>query len=342
MRADEREEPGALVEASAPGRVNLIGDHTDYVGGFALPMAIDRRTTVRGRRVAGRVHLRSADDPAPVHLQLHELAAADAIEPFWGRYVAAVARELHDALGLDGSVSTTVPIGAGLSSSAALEVAVALALGADLPPLELAQACQRAEHAASGVPCGLMDQLVALLGIEGHALLIDFRAVTWEAVTVPEHLAFVVVDSGERRSLASSAYGQRRAEVAEAERAIGPLRDAAPADLAAVRDPAARARARHVLTENERVLAFVDALRAEDPVAMGQILNASYRSNRDDFDASTPIVDALIARLVAHPGVYGARLMGGGFGGCVLALAEPGALDEGWRVRPAAGASLAS
>jgi galactokinase len=329
-----------MIRVRAPGRVNLIGDHTDHAGGFALPMAIDLATTIEAAPRPGRIRLRSSALDGEVDLDRSLRVDPTTVEPPWGRYVAAVAAEVGGDRGFDGEVTTTLPVAAGLSSSAALEVAVALALGCDLPPLELARACQRAEHAASGVPCGLMDQLTAIAGRSGHALLIDFRAATWDEVPVPDDAEVVVVDSGQRRALADSAYAERIDEVAAAEREIGPLRDADERDLDRIRDERTRRRARHVVTENGRVLAFVAALRSGDLPAAGRLMSASHASFRDDFEASTDVVDALVQSLAARPGVHGARLVGGGFGGCVVALTDPGALDVGWQVRASAGASV--
>ncbi len=317
-----------------------MGDHTDYADGFALPMAIDLGTTIVGRPVDDRVRLTSDGFDGRV-----EVGAASPDDrpgpelPDWGRYVAAVITEVGPTRGFDGRVSTTIPIGAGLSSSAALEVAVALAVGSTLPPVDLALACQRAEHAASGVPCGVMDQLTSICGVEGHALLVDFRALTYDLVALPSSAEIVVIHSGQSRELAGSAYADRRRQVADAEREIGPLRDADLDDIGAIRDPVARARARHVVTENARVPAFAAALTSEDLREAGSIMAASHASNRDDFEASTPVVDALVDRLTATPGVFGARLVGGGFGGCVLTLTEPGVLTEGWKVQASGGAS---
>ncbi len=331
---------GALVEARAPGRVNLIGDHTDYTGGLVLPMAIDRWTTVRGVRCDGHVRLRSDADDVTLHLTLPVLDPA-AVRPPWGRYVAAVAAELGpSALGLDGTVTTTVPLGAGLSSSAALEVATALALGHHGPSLALAQLCQRAEHRAVGVPCGIMDQLAAAAGVEGAALFIDCTALTVTPVPMPDDVEVVVVHSGQERVLAGSAYATRAAECATAEQDVGPLRRATLTAVEAITDPVVRRRARHVVTENERVRQTADALRSGDVVAAGHLMTASHASLRDDFEVSTPVLDSLVTRLLAVPDVLGARLTGAGFGGCVVALARPGARIEGWVVRPVGGAAL--
>jgi galactokinase len=327
------------VRAFAPGRVNLIGDHTDYTGGLVLPMAVDLGTTVEGVRGGPVVRLRSDTEPdeAVVPLAVGDPAA---VAPAWARYVAGVVAVVRPGTGFTGRVTSTLPVGAGLSSSAALEVAVALACGFEGTPLELALACQRAEHLASGVPCGVMDQLTSAAGVAGCALLIDCGALTVEPVPVPDDLWVVVVDSGERRALAGSAYAERRASCEAAAAVVGPLREASLADLAAIADPVVRARARHVVTENARVRDFAAALRAGDAASAGALMVASHRSLRDDFGVSTPALDACVERLCATPGVFGARLTGAGFGGCVVALCEPGALHEGRRVRPSAGAHL--
>jgi galactokinase len=334
--------PGASARVWAPGRVNLMGDNTDYAGGVALPMAIDLGTTITGQVVDGRVRLTSEGFDGRVDVSAESGGArSGSARTGWGRYVAAVVAEVGPTHGFEGRISTTIPIGAGLSSSAALEVAVALAVGSPLGPLELALACQRAEHAASGVPCGVMDQLTSICGVEDHALLVDFRALTYDLVALPSSAEVVVIHSGQSRELAGSAYAERRQQVADAEREIGPLRDADLDDLSAIRDRATRARARHVVTENARVPAFAAALASEDLREAGAIMAASHASNRDDFEASTLVVDALVDRLTAIPGVFGARLVGGGFGGCVLTLTEPGVLAEGWKVRASGGATSA-
>jgi galactokinase len=333
--------PGT-VTAVAPGRVNLIGDHTDHTGGLALPMAIDRATTVTGVPGGARVELVSADEPEPavVALDVDDPAAA---EPAWARYVAGVVAELRPERGFTGRVATTLPLGAGLSSSAALEVAVALALGATGGPVAVAELAQRAEQRASGVPCGIMDQLAAVAGVAGHALLLDCHTLAVTPIPVPDGVEVVVVDSGQSRRLAASAYGRRRSECEQAEATVGPLRRlegaAGLAALDAIPDPLLRRRARHVVTENGRVRAFAAALADADLDTAGRLMRESHASLRDDFEVSTPVVDALVQRLCATPGVHGARITGGGFGGCVVALAQPGAVGDGWVVRPAGGAS---
>jgi galactokinase len=311
----------------APGRVNLMGDHTDYNEGFVLPAAIDRECVIavepRGDR---RVVVRSADvDEAE---QVVDVAAdgadePDAVEPAWGRYVAGVVRVLADLgrtpVGMDAELASTVPLGSGLSSSAALEVACALALchvaRFELPPDLLALACQHAEHIATGVPSGIMDQLVCLEGRDGVALLLDCRSLEHEPVRLPPSLSVLAVHSGLPRTLVGSAYAERRAacEAAAARLGLRSLRDATPEQV--VDDPFAR----HVVSENARVLETAAAIRADDLDRIGALYAASHASLRDDFRVSTPELDTLV-RLLVEEGALGTRLTGAGFGGCVVAL----------------------
>jgi galactokinase len=327
------------VRAFAPGRVNLIGDHTDYTGGWAMPMAVEWGTTVEVARGGDRVELTSGEEPQPAVIPL-DVAEPRAVEPPWARYVAGVVAVVRPAEGAVGTVRTTLPVGAGLSSSAALEVAVALALGFEGTPHELALACQRAEHLASGVPSGVMDQLASVLGVEGHALLMDFSSLEVIPVPMPAGVDVIVAHSGQARALASSAYAERRTQCEAAAAVIGPLRQAAVEDLARLDDPLLRRRARHVVNENRRVHDFAACLRAGDLVDAGALMAASHASLRFDFEVSTPALDALVAELTAVPGVYGARLTGAGFGGCVVALADAGSPVRGWRLHPSPGASV--
>lgn len=322
----------------APGRVNLIGDHTDYTGGLVLPMAIDLATVIDGERGGDHVLLRSLDEPDAVDLPL-VVDRPDLVEPAWGRYVAGVVSEVRPAAGFRGTVTTAIPIGAGLSSSAALEVAVALALGAAGSPLDIALTCQRAEQRASGVPSGIMDQWVIAAGLDGHALMMDCGALTSTPVSIPDDVE-VVVQFIAHRTLVASAYADRVAECARAEAAIGPLRHATVLDTNRIADEVARRRALHVVGENQRVRDFAAALALHDLSAAGRLMVESHDSLRDLYDTSTPEMDAAVSRLTARPGVWGARMTGGGFGGCIVALAEPGAVTDGWVVRPARGAHL--
>jgi galactokinase len=334
------------VLARAPGRVNLIGDHTDYTGGLVLPMAIDRWTEIELDRGAPWIELVSADEEEPALLHLDEPRDPSTVSPTWARYVAGVVDVLRPAEGGVGFVRTDIPIGAGLSSSAALEVATALALGFEGTPLELALVCQQAEQRASGVPCGIMDQLASAAGVEGSALQIDCRSLEVVPVSLPDDVEVVIVDSGTRRQLATSFYGVRRSQCEDAEALIGPLRDATLADVEGIAHDDLRRRARHVVTENGRVRAFAEALAAGDVEAAGQRMFESHASLRHDFEVSTSTLDTLVDALAAVPGVHGARLTGAGFGGCVVALVDAGTSVEvgaaSWRVRPAAGASVSA
>lgn len=325
------------MRAFAPGRVNLIGEHTDHTGGRCLPMAVAMGVTVHGRREGDRVLLSSAEVPGVADIPL-DVADPASVEPAWARYVAGVVAELRPEVGFTGGLRSDVPVGAGMSSSAALEVAVALALGHAGDVEDLARRCQAAEQRATGVPCGILDQLASAAARDGHAFVLDCHTLERTHVPVPEDLEIRVVHSGQERTLVGSAYAERRAQCEAAEARIGPLRLASPADADTIDDPVLRRRARHVTTENRRVLDAADALRAGDVVALGALLDEGHRSLRDDFEVSTPTVDATVDRLRAQPGVHGVRLMGGGFGGCVVAVTDPGALDEGWPARPGPGA----
>jgi galactokinase len=261
----------------APGRVNLIGEHVDYLGGVVLPAAVDRYTEVAGK----------ASD---------EWRMVSDIEGGL-RYLRAIGEELGaEPQAVD--VASQVPPGAGISSSAALLVAICSGLRPDIEGKQAALACQRAEQKATGVQVGVMDQFASALGRKGNALLLDCSTLEYELVPFPDEVAIGVIDSGEHRSLASTPYNQRRRE-------------------AEARDPK---RMRHVNSEIARVHLFVDALRARDFSRMGALLKASHESLRNDFEVSTPNVDALVERADSSDGCYGARIMGAGFGGSILAL----------------------
>ncbi len=315
--------------ARAPGRVNLIGDHTDYTGGLVLPMAIDRYTeVVIERELPDRIELRSAAEPEPAILPL-SVAEPSEVTPAWARYVAGVVAEMSPSHGLRGSVHTTIPIGAGLSSSAALEVATAVALGFDGSALELARLCQRAEHRASGVPSGIMDQWCIAAGVEGHALLIDCGEFTVTPTPLPAD-AEIVVRFIAHRTLEGSPYAERVAQCRAAELEIGPLRTATETDVGTIADRTVRARALHVVRENQRVRDAAAALSNDDLSEVGRLMVESHASLRDLYQTSTPTMDAAVDSVVGHRGVHGARMTGGGFGGCVVALTEPGALSDAW------------
>jgi galactokinase len=313
----------------APGRVNLMGDHTDYNDGFVLPVAIDLDCVIASRRRGdARIRVQSLDAPEAqrsVEVPADGGSAPSDVKPAWGRYVAGVARALaglgRPPVGIDAVLSSAVPLGSGLASSAALEVAIALALcaagGLRADWRSLALACRDAEQLATGVPCGIMDQLACLKGREGHALLIDCRSLHVSHVRISRRLAIVAIHSGMPRKLEESAYAERRAacEAIAAALRLPALRDA---NIDKVRDlPLAR----HVVSENARVLETVTALEKEDAAALGRLFGDSHGSLRDDYRVSTPELDALVAALIAA-GANGARITGAGFGGCVVGLSE--------------------
>ena len=320
----------------APGRVNLIGEHTDYTGGLVFPMAIDRWTTIDYDVTGSGIVLDSADADGTVSIALGQPFDA-AMTPSWGKYVGAVASLLDSPRGISGHVSTTIPVGAGLSSSAALEIAVALALGSELPSSELAQLTRRAEHIATGVPTGIMDQLCIASARDGHGTMIDCRTLEVQHVPIPTDVK-IVVRFIAHRTLVGSAYADRVAQCAAAESIIGPLRDASMADIAAITDATIASRARHVISDNARVISFASALTGGDYGTAGEIMSDCHRSLAEDFAISNDQMNAAVQDMRAVPGVFGARMTGGGFGGCIVALCEPDAVVDGWHVKPVSAA----
>ncbi len=351
--------PTERVRAFGPGRVNLIGEHTDYNGGLALPFAISRGVAIDAvASTDGRVRSHAVDFDESDDFSVHDRAPVEG----WRAFVRGMVAELTDAgadvPGAALQIGGDLPRGAGLSSSAALEVSLCLALlelartgalarGAPPPPefsrLGLARLCARVENDWVGAQTGLLDQLASLCGQADAALLIDFATLRIEPV--PLRLGdwrLVVLDSGESHEHAGGGYNERRAECASACELLG-VRTLSEADAGAVeRLPAPlRGRARHVLSENRRVLAAVAALREQDMPALGALLDASHASLRDDYEISTPAVEAAVARL-REAGASGARIMGGGFGGYVLGLFAPAVPPpaEALEVRPGPGARL--
>jgi galactokinase len=320
---------GAALSAFAPGRVELLGNHTDYNEGLVLGAAIDRGLTVKGTsRNDQRIAIRSATMGA-VEVDARELHPLG--ENRWTNYVLGVANELR-ALGLpiagfSAEISGDLPAGCGLSSSAALELASALVLlklcDRPLPPLEIAKACQRAEHRFVGVKSGLLDQVTSLFGRADHAVFFDSRTEEIRTVPFPPGLALIMAESGKRRELASGAYNRRRAETHAAARALElpALRDATMEQLRELPD-LLRRRATHIVGENDRVQRALELLAAGDGVGFGALLNASHESSRLNFENSTPELDRLVTIAQQLPGVLGARLTGAGFGGAILVLSE--------------------
>ncbi len=326
----------------APGRVNLIGEHTDYNDGFVLPMAIDRAVYIAGRSTQEEcVEVQSVDFADEGSF---DLATVEKLVPAgdgWIEYVKATAWALRDAghavSGWQGAMVGDVPVGAGLSSSAAVELAVARAfsMGAewawDAPAMALLG--QRAENRWVGVNCGIMDQMISACGRAGHALLLDCRSLERELVPLPDGMAVVVLDTGTRRGLVDSAYNERRAQCEAAARffAVDALRDVDEATFAEGQvglDETTRLRARHVISENGRTQRAVEAMRAGDAQALGTLLDESHRSLRDDFAVSSEALDAMVVCAQAHSGCYGARMTGAGFGGCAVALVDEAQVES--------------
>ena len=315
----------------APGRVNLIGDHTDYNEGFVLPMAIDREVWFAVRaRPDRRVMVHSLDFDEDATFALDDGGPHDR---GWVEYLRGMAWALDQGSGhiqgWEGVAAGDVPVGAGLSSSAALELAAARAFavvsGLPWEPVPMARLAQRAENEWVGVNCGIMDQLISAAGEAGHALLIDCRTLDTRLVHIPEAAAIVVLDTGTRRGLVESAYNERRAQCEHAARWFGvpALRDVTVGELEARDaglDAVTRKRARHVVTENARTVAAADRLEQNDLAGVGALMNESHVSLRDDFEVSRPELDAMVELAQQHEACFGARMTGAGFGGCAVAL----------------------
>lgn len=330
----------------APGRVNLIGEHTDYNDGFVLPMALEHQTWVAvAPRSDREIHARADELDEEASWSIGDWHAQRL--PDWTSYIAGVAELLHardiPVPGCNLLVKSDVPTGGGLSSSAALEIATAHALLAladtNLPPTDIADIARAAEHEYAGVPCGIMDQYVSALAQSGHAFLLDCRTRTWEHIplVLGPHV-FVIINSGVRHKLASGEYAVRQQQCQTAVAAlqkidedICALRDVTPDQLAAHAhrlDPTVAARARHVITENVRTQDAAAALRAGDLPAMGRLMSASHVSLRDDYAVSCTELDLLVNIVTNLDGIHGARMTGGGFGGCIVALARAEAVPR--------------
>ncbi|MBC7233976.1 MAG: galactokinase [Chloroflexi bacterium] len=328
----------------APGRVNLIGEHTDYNDGFVLPVAIDRQVVLAARlREDRRVRLWATHFQQGSEFSLDQIVP-DASAP-WSNYVRGVALMLQQegfALrGMDAVIAGNVPIGSGLSSSAAIEVATAVAFRdlchLDIAPVALALLCQRAENEFVGMKCGIMDQFIAVLGQRHHALLIDCRSLDYELVPLPEGVSIVVCDTMKRRGLVDSEYNARRQEC---EQGVTILREYLP-DVKALRDvtsqdlaryghllpPVVRKRCAHVVSENERTLQAVAALRAGQVEEFGRLMDQSHVSLRDDYEVSCQELDCMVELARVAPGCLGARMTGAGFGGCTVNLVQTEATE---------------
>jgi galactokinase len=307
-------------------------------------MALDRGITITGTLTQGHVSAVSSSEGEPVSFVLPDDDPAS-VTPAWGRFLAAAAKRADTGRGFDGRIDTSLPTGGtGLSTSTALTCAALLALRGDGDRLELAKMAKAAEQDATGVQIGIMDQIASLCGVAGSALMIDCHSLEITPVPVPEGLDVLIVHSGQRREIADSAYSERRNACFAAEGDIGPLRCASLAEVETLTDPVIRKCARHVVGDNARVRAMADAFTADDLRLAAQILNEGHRSYAEDFEASTPMIEAVIEQLIVQPGVLAARLTGGGFGGSIVVFAEPGTTPQvsTWWTRtvPSAGARI--
>jgi galactokinase len=329
-------------KAAAPGRVNLIGEHTDYNDGFVLPMAIDRYTVLAADRNSKRevtLHSETTGETASFSLRTKLQRG----EPGWSNYVRGVVAGFQQRGiklgGFDAVIDSTVPLGGGVSSSAALEVAAATVLeamtGQKLDPIDKALLCQQAEHEFAGVPCGLMDQFTSVLACENHALLLDCRSRTATPVPmIDPSITVLIINSNVRHKLVDGVYGSRREQCETAARIlkVPALRDATLKKLSTVRktmDPVVFRRARHVITENERTLQAARAIQAGDWSKFGELMYASHASLRDDYEVSCPELDVIVgtAQTISEKdGMIGCRMTGAGFGGCAVSLVRTNAV----------------
>lgn len=339
--------PHRLRVVRAPGRVNLIGEHTDYNDGFVFPMAIEGQVLIvcRGRD-DGRVRIASTTFPDQV-VEFSVQHRIEPGEPSWANYTRGVAQQLVSAgiplVGMDALIDSTVPVGGGLSSSAAIEVATGVALltlaGLDMDPQRLALVCQQAEHFFAGVPCGIMDQTIVAAGRAGHAMLLDCRDLSKQYIPLnSRELRVVIVNSMVKHALTGGEYAERReqcrqgvAHFNETDPQIKALRDVTLEQLQHAQPkltPLVYRRCRHVITEIARTVRGADLLTQNNYDEFGRLMQESHASLRDDFEVSTPEIDFLVAEAMKVKGVYGARMTGGGFGGCIVALVQPRAVES--------------
>lgn len=325
----------------APGRVNLIGEHTDYNDGFVLPMAIDRAVWIAlSPRADSQVRIRSLDLETDSAFDLHSLTKGEG----WAEYPKGVAYELqkagHVLKGFDAVMTGDVPSGAGLSSSAAVELATARAFATicniTWDAAQMAKLSQKAENEWVGVNCGIMDQMASAASKEGYALFLDCRTLEYQHAPLPKNISVVILDTSTRRGLVDSAYNERRSQCEEAARWFGvkALRDVSVEDFerktkeeSGLSEIAAR-RARHIVTENARVLEAVEVMKAGNVKRLGELFNASHISLRDDFEVTNEALNQIVECAQEQSGCYGARMTGAGFGGCAVALVQEEKAEE--------------
>ena len=315
----------------APGRVNLIGEHTDYNDGFVLPMAIDRAVWIAlSPRADSQVRIRSLDLEVDSAFELHSLTKGDG----WLEYIKGVANELqkagHELRGFDAVITGDVPRGAGLSSSAAVELATARAFAAASgfawDAAQMAKISQKAENEWVGMKCGIMDQMASAASKEGFALFLDCRTLEYQHAPLPKNTSVVILDTSTRRGLVDSAYNERRSQCEEAARWFGvkALRDVSVDEFekSSGLSEVVMKRARHIITENERVLEAVNVLKEGNVKRLGELFNASHNSLRDDFEVTNEALNQIVECAQEQSSCYGARMTGAGFGGCAVALVQ--------------------
>lgn len=337
---------------SSPGRLNIIGDHTDYAGGLSLACAIEQKLQLSFLRQPNVVELRTnyVEGSAKFSLDNLDEQFIASLQPTWIRRVAAVGYLLTQRnipiAGFSGSLTSQIPVGSGLSSSAAIALASCLAFAPDIDITDAVKVAQQSEWLAAGVRCGLLDQLSIAYGRKDHALLIDFSVESTQQIPVSENIEFWIIDSQIERSLADSAYDDRRQCIEQVAAQLGPLPNLSVDELQMLK-PLEKQRARHVVTECARVKAAAGALFSGDHRGLGALMNESHESLRSDFEVSLPALDQLVEAARQIPGVLGARITGAGFGGCCVALCERGAIKDpeslsgkGWLSRPADGLQL--
>ena len=323
----------------APGRVNLIGEHTDYNDGYVMPLAIDYAVWIAfSNIIEPEVRIHSIDFDQRVVIPINQaLTKGEGWSEYLKGLINIFKHSKFEIFGWKGVMAGNIPIGAGLSSSAALSLALTRAFGTvcnwDWNPIQMARICQLAENQWVGVNCGIMDQMISAFGQEDHALLIDCRSLKTTPVTLPEVVRVVILDTGTRRGLVDSAYNERRDQCESVASFFGEkaLRDISYKKLQEAKnkiDPIQFKRARHVIKENERVLDCAESLRLGNLENVGKLMNASHISLRDDFEVSSEALDLMVDCALAAPGCYGARMTGAGFGGCAVALVEKKYTDK--------------
>jgi galactokinase len=324
----------------APGRVNLIGEHTDYNDGFVLPMAIDHAVWIAlSPRADSQIRIRSLDLETDAAFDLHSLTKGEG----WLEYPKGVAYELqkagHSLKGFDAVMTGDVPRGAGLSSSAAVELATACAFaaisGLTWDAVQMAKLSQKAENEWVGMNCGIMDQMASAASKAGYALFLDCRTLEYQHAPLPQNTSVVILDTSTRRGLVDSAYNERRSQCEEAARWFGvkALRDVSVDEFerktkAEKLDGVVLKRAKHIITENARVLEAVDVMKAGNVKRLGELFNASHNSLRDDFEVSSDALNQIVECAQEQSNCYGARMTGAGFGGCAVALVEEEKAEE--------------